>query len=294
MRYLTIAASAALFCFAAAPAYAHGVVGQRFFPATLSTEDPVVADELALPTISSFDDETEISMEFAKRITPRLAVSLEGEWTSGDEGDGFQNLETGIKYQLFTSADHESVFSIGVDVEWGGTGAERIGAEDVTTIAPAFYFGKGFGDASPDWLKPLAVTGSLAYAIPTEGHAEDASGDAEAVAHVASYGLAFEYSLPYLAANVRDLSLPDWVNHLTPLVELRLDQPVRNRGEERATGSVNPGLIWSGRRFQIGAEAIIPINDASGDDVGFVIQAHYYLDDLFPRSLGRPLFGQGR
>ena len=32
---------------------AHGLVGKRFFPATLTTEDPFVADELSLPTIST-------------------------------------------------------------------------------------------------------------------------------------------------------------------------------------------------------------------------------------------------
>ena len=32
-------------------AEAHGFAGKRFFPATLATEDPFVADELSLPTI---------------------------------------------------------------------------------------------------------------------------------------------------------------------------------------------------------------------------------------------------
>ena len=31
---------------------AHGFVGDRFFPATVTTDDPLVADELALPTLS--------------------------------------------------------------------------------------------------------------------------------------------------------------------------------------------------------------------------------------------------
>src|ERR1022692_1224021 len=34
-------------------AYAHGFAGKRFFPATLTTDDPFVAYELSLPTISS-------------------------------------------------------------------------------------------------------------------------------------------------------------------------------------------------------------------------------------------------
>ena len=35
-------------------AFAHCVVGNRFFPATLNVDDPCVADELSLPTISAF------------------------------------------------------------------------------------------------------------------------------------------------------------------------------------------------------------------------------------------------
>ena len=60
--------------------YAHGFAGARFFPATLSTDDPFVADELSLPTVSTIrtpEDggtrETDISVDISKRITPDLA-----------------------------------------------------------------------------------------------------------------------------------------------------------------------------------------------------------------------------
>ena len=38
------------------PAMAHCFAGSRFFPAMLTTDDPCVADELSLPTISGFKD----------------------------------------------------------------------------------------------------------------------------------------------------------------------------------------------------------------------------------------------
>ena len=38
-------------------------------------------------------------------------------------------------------------------------------------------------------------------------------------------------------------------------------------------------------------EAIVPVNRATGDTVGVIAQLHFYLDDLFPDSLGRPIFG---
>lgn len=39
----------------ASQAFAHCFVGARFFPATLATDDPCVADELALPTRDRLD-----------------------------------------------------------------------------------------------------------------------------------------------------------------------------------------------------------------------------------------------
>ena len=69
-------------------AYGHGFAGARFFPATLSTDDPFVADELSLPTVSTVrtpDDggtrETEISFDIAKRITPDFAIEIGESFT---------------------------------------------------------------------------------------------------------------------------------------------------------------------------------------------------------------------
>jgi len=36
-------------------ASAHGFAGARFFPATFSTDDPFVNDELSLPTVSTIE-----------------------------------------------------------------------------------------------------------------------------------------------------------------------------------------------------------------------------------------------
>ena len=64
-------------------AYGHGFAGARFFPATLSTDDPFVADELSLPTVSTIrtsDDggtrESDISVDIAKRITPEFGIEI--------------------------------------------------------------------------------------------------------------------------------------------------------------------------------------------------------------------------
>jgi hypothetical protein len=50
-------------------------------------------------------------------------------------------------------------------------------------------------------------------------------------------------------------------------------------------------VIWVGDTFQVGLEAIVPINRASGSGIGGLVQLHLYLDDMFPKSIGAPLFG---
>jgi hypothetical protein len=34
---------------------------------------------------------------------------------------------------------------------------------------------------------------------------------------------------------------------------------------------------------------IIPTNSASGHGIGGVVQLHFYLDDLFPNTIGKPI-----
>jgi len=296
---------------AATSANAHGIAGNRFFPATLATDDPAVADELSLPTISwlkTGDDpaanETDISGEYSKRLTQTLGVSFGGAWTRlGEPGaghaKGFQNLETTLKWQVLTSAAHEAIVSLGVSGEWGGTGSERVGAEKIGAVTPTVYFGKGAGDLpeSWGWARPFAVTGVVGYQVPARGHELAADPDCDACAPVRQattrslvYGFTLQYSLSYLNARVRGLDVPSFVTGLTPLVEFAASTPVANGRGERTTGTVNPGVIWSGRRVQLGLEAQVPINRDSGKAVGVLFQMHWFLDDLFPRSLGKPLW----
>jgi hypothetical protein len=278
-------------------AYGHGFAGPRFFPATLSTDDPFVADELSLPTVSSIvtpDDggtrDTEISSDIALRITPEWDIEF-GETfitlnpSHGRATNGFDNLSIGSKYEFYKNGEHEAVVSLGLDIDMGGTGSDQVGADPFTTWTPGLFFGKGLGDLPQDLslVRPIAITGLVGVAIPSS-----ASTDASPNPAVLQLGFAFEYSLIYLQEQVKDIGLRAPFDRLIPLVEIAIDDPV-NRGQAGlVTGTVNPGIIWSGKYFQVGAEAVIPVNSRTGNDLGFIAQLHFYLDDLFPHSLGRP------
>ena len=123
-----------------------------FFPATLSTDDPFVSDELSLPTVSTIrtpDDggtrETDISIDVSKRITPEFAIEIGDTFTAlnphdGRAANGFGNLELGGKYQLLKNGEHEAILSIGLGVEIGGTGGRSVGADSFSTWVPGIFF----------------------------------------------------------------------------------------------------------------------------------------------------------
>jgi hypothetical protein len=280
-------------------ALGHGFAGQRFFPATILTDDPFVADEISLPTItlnpagSDGSREIDIGPDLTKRITPDLGFTIGTQWErlkpmglpaiTGLGG----GLDTGVQYQLFVNAPHEALGLIGLTVNWAHTGrVQALGAPDFTTLTPTFNFGKGFGDL-PDslpWLRPFAVTGNLSFDFPTKVESNGSPNP-----NSFNYGFAVEYSFEYLEHHVKDIGLRPPFDHLIPLVEFALSTPV-NRGQGGATtGTVQPGIIWWGPYFQLGAEMIIPTNSSSGHGIGGVFQLHFYLDDLFPNSIGKPI-----
>ena len=298
---------------------AHEIVGNRFFPATLTIDDPGVNDELSLPTVSNFKTgdepsfrQRDFSGEYSKRITEAFAISIGATHSSlaapggltGMGAQGFQNLETTFKYRLFKDPAHEFVMSVGLSIEWGGTGSQNVGAEPFNVYTPTLYFGKGLGDL-PDtlsWLRPIAVTGQIGYAIPGRNSTTtfgidpdtgDMTADTEFNPRVLNWGGTIQYSMPYLKSSVIDLGLPEFINRLVPLVEATLQTPVANTltSGTKTTGTINPGVLWIGRGFQLGIEALIPINRQSGTNVGVIAQLHFYLDDLDPRGIGKPIFG---
>ena len=155
----------------------------------IGIDDPGVNDELSLPTVDSFKTgdvppvrQRDVSTEFSKRITEDFAVSFGSTYTflsptdpTAAGANGFQNLDTTFKYRVFRDPVHEFVMSVGVSVEWGGTGAENVGAETFNHYTPNLYFGKGLGDL-PDtlsWIRPVAITGQVGYSIPEQKFYDD-------------------------------------------------------------------------------------------------------------------------
>jgi hypothetical protein len=293
--------------------FAHGFAGDRFFPATLTTDDPFAASELSLPTFAAIRQpgdapikDVDLSSDLSVLILPNIALTLSDDYQNQKEVDqravtGFDNAQVNLLYEFFENDRHEAITSLGLTWEIGGTGKQALGADSFSTFTPTFYFGKGFGDL-PDRLaliRPFAVTGEIGLAIPAR--AGDRSVNVDPVTGKSGvtvnpnpenleWGFALEYSLIYLQEHVKDVGLKAPFNRLIPLVEFSLESPV-SRGGGVTTGTVNPGVVWSGQYCQLGIEAIVPVNTHTGHNVGVIAQMHFYLDDLFPGLFRKPLFG---
>jgi hypothetical protein len=75
-------------------------------------------------------------------------------------------------------------------------------------------------------------------------------------------------------------------------VEFALQTALNGPLAGQTTGTFNPGVIWVGRYLQFRVEAIVPTNAASGHDLGVRAQAHLYLSEIFPNTIGKPIFGK--
>ena len=74
---------------ASTPAEAHGIAGNRYFPETLTFDDPAVADEAFLPIHSRLSHPTReggdatddaFTVTFLRLLTRRIAIGGDGTW----------------------------------------------------------------------------------------------------------------------------------------------------------------------------------------------------------------------
>lgn len=270
--------------------WGHCVVGKRFLPSTIAIDDPCMSDELSFIfdyLKSQGEQDYTVPIGYSKRIFPHFGIEIGDAYQfikpSGEETQhGFSNLSVGLKYQFLTNSSYETVFSIAVDADIGHTGNSSVGADNFTTITPTFDFGQGFG-VLPDsmkYLRPFAVTGVIGPSIPTSSESPDSL----------NYGFTLQYNLQYLQSYVKDVGLPVPFNRMILVVEFPFVTDLNKGSGGQTTGYVDPSIIWFGKYISLGVETQIPINEASGSNVGVLAIVNIFIDDLFPHSIGAPIF----
>jgi hypothetical protein len=231
------------------------------------------------------DEAANIGAIFDKRITDRLGVLVNEQWFNIDRVhanslSGLLNLQTEIKYEAIDDQRHEAILSVGVNREWGGTGAARVGASLNGATEPRVYFGKGLGDLPIGYLRPLALEGFAGYQIADRSPRPD----------LYDAGVALEYSIPYLQSKVQSFDLPDWVRRLTPVTEALFTVPAGRSYGARTTALIAPGVSYAGEGWEFLIEALVPATNATAAGAGIRAQIHISLDFLAPETIGRPLF----
>ena len=289
-------------------AAAHAVAGVRVFPATLTLDDPGVNDEVSLPTVTWNRAAADggpgpselygMGAEWDKTITPDFALGITDgigiqQTLGGKTATGWNNLTLSGKYQAFIDAPHEFMGAIGVIRAFGGTGTPQNVAAAATTYGSTSlnaYAGKGLGDLPIGLLRPLAVTGQVAYTVSDVGLKATPDGVNSGAENRWFGGFSVQYSLPYLQSQVKDVGLGDVFGRMVPLVEVTWSSPATAPSALGTTWTVAPGIVYMADTYQLAVEALIPGNRNAGTNVGVIAQMHFFLDDIFPDSLGKPLF----
>lgn len=276
------------------PALAHAVCGDRIFPATLGIDDPGVSDELALPTLTYLPQNASGAQEFdaefswTKTILPGLGLSFsDGASWQHPGGYGWESLDTELKYNFLCLPEHEFMASVGMDIDWGrtGTGTQYT---PFNTYTPVLDVGKGFGDlpTSMNILRPVAITAELSESFPGQSWTAGSPNSTNL-----NWGFTVQYSLPYYNSHIAEID-NDFVKHLIPITEFTFSKPLSNYlpGTNQTTGTIQPGVVYMAGTWQVAIEAIVPVNSASGRGTGVVGELHFFLDDIYPDSIGKPIF----
>ena len=291
-------------------AYAHGIAGNRFFPGTLSFDDPAVADEAILPNFATFKSpvdggnvvDNRFDWSFFRLLTPTLGVGVDSAWVHRNWGNalrsGFDVTSLGLKGEVYRNDLHEMLVSARLGWGIGHSGAQGISANAPDLLQPGIFFGKGFGDL-PDglaWLRPFGITGAITLDHPMTGNSINFGIDPQTGqlgpmltrnVDILHWGFALEFSTLYLTSRFTPGKLPkdEPLNQLVPLVEFSFDSV---RGE-KTFATMNPGLSYVAVSWQLAAEAIVPLNSEAGRSIGARAQLLLFLDELIPSLFGKPL-----
>ena len=292
-------------------AHAHGFAGPHMFISTLLIDDPNVADEASLPTFQFLPSAADgggtsynynLGFEFDKRITENFGFGINSGYTwltqpGAKTANGWNNIAVTLKYKPYVNDAHEFMVSVGVERDIARSGANGsngavLDNDDSSSTTPTIYFGKGFGDIPVGWIRPFALTGELGYTIadkklkvdPVDGMPVN-----NGISNAWTGGLSLQYSIRYLSSQVKDYGLPDFVNKLTPVVELSWSSPASKPTQNTTQYLWGIGVNYTASYYAVGLEMLVPGNSNTGSHLGVIAQFHLYFDDMFPHSLGKPI-----
>ena len=261
--------------------FAHGIAGDRYFPPTISVEDPYAADEAhtvvgRTPNVG-FNNTNTTSENILRigggiELADGFGIAVDGLYMSPNsnldpQAVGFDNLYYAVKKEITINDVHEYAITLGLTGQIGGTGG--VGNPSYTRYTPTVFYAKGFGDLPPSMklLKPAAITGVLGYQISTDQNQPKAF----------NWGFTLQYSFLYLDKHVMRTGWGEPWNSVVAVVEFPMQTCITGLCNGQVTGSINPGFVWVGPYFNLSATAVLPINSQSGSGAGVLFQIHKFL-----------------
>jgi len=308
-RALTIASAVLV---VSQSAHAHGIAGNRFFPGTLTFDDPAVADEAIVPNFSYWNHpdgggdvtDNRINWSFTRLLTPKVGVVIDNSWITRNWGvtqrSGFDVTNIGVKWEVYRDNPHEALLAASLLWGIGNSGAQGVDAKAPNTIKPGLFFGKGFGDLpdSLSWLRPFGIAGAVVLEHPTGSVSTNLGFDPitgqlgpmmTRNVDILHWGFAVEFSTLYLTSRFTGgPPKEEPLNQFVPLVEFA----VGSAPGRKSVATMNPGVSYVAVAWQLAVEAIVPLNNASGHGVGGRTQLLLFLDDLAPSLFGKPLLSR--
>ena len=135
---------------------AHGIAGNRYFPGTLTFDDPAVADELILPNFwglmhpngnQKFVDNV-FAGALTRLLTDKLGISVDSSWiqrnrTSFPQQAGFGLTSLSLKGQVLEDDPHEALVAASLSWGIGRLGDQAVGGGRPSALQPGVFFGKG-------------------------------------------------------------------------------------------------------------------------------------------------------
>jgi len=259
-------------------------------------DDPGVSDEMSLPTIAltptPSSQNNSYGYEWDKTITEDLGFAVNGDYLTQRNPSqhlaGWDNITVTLKDQhpcIERHTHEEFVWSVGLVRLIPGTGSAQLrnsGAiASVGSTAPTFYFGRGLGDVTAGYLRPLAITGEVSRVFSDTPNVSPSAW---------TYAASLQYSMPYLQQHIKALHIPQFLTRLTPIVEVAMTSP----DVGSPTGTISPGVLYDANTWQLGAEAVIPANRTTRQvqGTGLIIQYHEFLDTFYKSWFGRPIINR--
>jgi hypothetical protein len=257
---------------------AHGIAGDRYFQPTISVDDPYAAYEAHTgfgksPNIGINNSSANLGM-IGVGIEPfdGFGIAIDAIYRNPNNNldtqlNGFDNVYYSIKKELAINEKHEYALTLGLNGQVAGTGSS--GSNHFSTYTPTIFYAKGFGDLpnAMNLFKPFAVSGVLGYQIPTD----------PSQAKVLNWGFTLQYSFMYLNDHVRSTGWGEHFNNMIAVIEFPMQTCLSGICNGQILGSVNPGVIWVGKEFNLSAELVFPINSQSGQGTGFLLSIHKFL-----------------